>query len=383
MSNTLSVYDPIFYAQEGLIQLEKALGMASRVHRGYERERNARERGSVISIPRPSTFSADNAPSSAQNVTAGSVSISLDQWKEVKFALTDQELAYTSEKIIADHIRPAAYALADQIDQDLCALVKQVPWFVDAAGSASSTPDLTGVYRTLFGNAVPVGDPSMVHVMVDGIEQEWLQLNTAFSQLQTAGQAGLDTLLKGSLGIKFGMEIFANQNVTSHTKGTCNDTALQVKGNTSAGATTIDLDAVDGTVTGTLVPGDTFVIAGNTQRYAITGTFTAASNEFLAVTFVPALAAAVLDNAAVTVNLDNHTEMVGFHRNAFALAMAPLPTMARELGAKVETAIDPVTGLALRARMFYIGDTSKVYVALDVLYGVKTLDPNLACKLRG
>ena len=34
--NTLGIYDPLFYAQEALIQLEKALGLAGRVHRGYD-----------------------------------------------------------------------------------------------------------------------------------------------------------------------------------------------------------------------------------------------------------------------------------------------------------------------------------------------------------
>ena len=35
MANTLGVYDPIFFAQEALIHLENALGMATRVHRSF------------------------------------------------------------------------------------------------------------------------------------------------------------------------------------------------------------------------------------------------------------------------------------------------------------------------------------------------------------
>lgn len=156
-----------------------------------------------------------------------------------------------------------------------------------------------------------------------------------------------------------------------------------MKGNTAKGATTITLDAVDGGVTGTLTAGDTFVIAGNTQRYAVLAVATAAANEFVGVTFTPPLAQAHLDNDAVTVNLDDHTEMVGFHSNAFAFASAPLPSFANELGARVSTVTDPITGLSLRARVFYVGNESTTYWALDVLYGVKTLDPNLAVKLRG
>jgi hypothetical protein len=52
--------------------------------------------------------------------------------------------------------------------------------------------------------------------------------------------------------------------------------------------------------------------------------------------------------------------------------------MGSELGAKIATITDPITGLSIRSRLFYVGDSSAVKVALDVLYGVKTLDPNLA-----
>lgn len=380
MANTLSNYDPIFYAQEALIALENALGMAARVHRGYEEERNTKELGQTISIPKPGTFTAQAAPSAAQDLGPSNVDITLDQWFEVKFALSDKELAYTGEKIIRDHIRPAAYALANKIDQDLAALYKYIPWYVDAAGSADIT-DVINVHKVLFDNAVPMDDN--LHMMVNGQQQAYLQALSAFNQQQTAGAEGLETLRRGTIGKKFNLEIFANQNVQSHTKGTCDDTALQLVGAHSAGATSLALDAVDGGVTGTLVAGDTLVIAGNTQRYAVTAVATAAGNAFATVAITPALVDDYADNAAVTVSLDNHTANLAFHKNAFALAMAPLPTMARELGARVETITDPITGLSIRARMFYIGDTSKVYVALDVLYGLKCLDPNLACRLRG
>ena len=33
-TNVLGIYDPLFYANEGLIALHEALGMAARVHRG-------------------------------------------------------------------------------------------------------------------------------------------------------------------------------------------------------------------------------------------------------------------------------------------------------------------------------------------------------------
>lgn len=380
MANTLGVYNPIFYAQEGLIWLTKALGMAGRVHRGYSKMPT--EKGKTISVRAPSTFTAQDAPSSAQDLSTTSVDITLDQWKEVKFSLTDQELSYTQDDIIREHIMPAAYALADKIDSTLALEYKNVPWLYDVASdNAPVVADVLGARRVLFDNRVPLDIPGNVHLMVDGNHEAGLLGQSAFSQWQGAGQAGVETQLRGSLGTRFGMEIFANQNVQTHTKGTASTGTLAVNGAHAAGVTTIALDA--GSVTGTLVAGDTFVIAGNTQRYSVTGTATASGNAFAAVTFTPPLAAAAADNAVVTVSLDNHSAMLAFHKDFAALAFAPLSDMANNLGAQVATVIDPVSSIALRSRIFYVGDSSAIKVALDCLYGIKTLNPNLACRLRG
>lgn len=377
MANFLGAYDPIFYAQEALIFLEKNLGMASRVHRGYDK--SPQQPGSVITIRRPAQFTVNDAPGSDQDVTTEQVSISLNKWKEVKFALTDKELAYTGEQIVGEHIRPAAYALADFIDQDLLSLYKDVPWTTGTAGTPlSAVSDITTARKQLFTNKVPMNDPTALHMVIDGAAESNFLALTAFSQYQGAGDFGAQTQMSGSLGRKFGLEIFANQNVPTHTKGTCDDTALKLVGAHVIGATSVSLDAVDGVVTGTLVPGDTFVIAGNTQRYAITNTNTAAGNAFPAVQITPALVQAYSNSAAVTVSLVNGVRNLTFHRDAFALAIAPLSDLGDGIGARIATVQDPKTGLSLRSRLWYDGNNSKVKVALDILYGVKTLNPNLA-----
>src|SRR5688572_1053731 len=106
MPNVLSVYDPLFYASEAIMWLHNALGMAGRVHRGYDK--TAQQKGSVISIRKPSTFTAQDAPSNAQDIVASEVQIPLSFWREVKFKLTDKELSATQETIIEEHIQPAA-----------------------------------------------------------------------------------------------------------------------------------------------------------------------------------------------------------------------------------------------------------------------------------
>ena len=135
--------------------------------------------------------------------------------------------------------------------------------------------------------------------------------------------------------------------------------------------------------TGTLVPGDTFVFADHSQRYAVTNTTTASGSAHTAVTFTPALVQDVADGVLITFSLNDHTANLMFHRNAFAIVIAPLPEIGSELGARIVTVTDPVTKMSLRSRIYYVGNSSEVHVSMDVLYGVKTLDPNLAVRGRG
>tara|TARA_R100000458_G_C8264251_1_gene239485 strand:+ start:262 stop:1428 length:1167 start_codon:yes stop_codon:yes gene_type:complete len=381
-SSVLGVYNPIFYAQEALIHLESALGMASRVHRGFDAERRSYGKGDTINIRRPQTFTAQSAPvSSPDGLETDTVAVTLDQWKEVKFALTDKELAYTGNRIIEDHIRPASYALADNIDQALCANVNSTVGnsasTFSASDSASTT--ITKMRRKLFDAKAPMDD---LHMQIDGEMEETFLKDSAFSQYQGAGDAGVNTQLRGTLGTKFGMEIFANQNADTmdKTAGTLADLAGAVDGTFAKGATAV---TVDGLTNGeTIKIGDSFTIAGDSTVYCVTADVTVGSGE-ASLSCSPPLQVAPSDGAVVTlVNVGASTSMgVAFHRNAFCIAMATLPEMGNELGAKVATVADPKTGLALRSRVYYKGDSSQVHVALDVLYGIKTLDPMLAVKM--
>ena len=379
MSNTLGNYDPIFYAQEALIALNKALGMAGRVHRGYDP--NPQQKGSVINITRPSVFEATDVNTgtggTTQELKPENVSITLDTWKEVKFSLTDKELTFTKEKIITDHITPAAYALADAIDLSLVGLYKKIPW----KESISATPavtDITGVRKALFNNRVPMND---LHFMVDGNVEAGLLALSAFATADGAGQVGVDTQLRGTLGTRYGFEFFANQITPAHLSGTMADTDGALNADADKGATSIVIKSL--TDSQTLKIGDIIKITGDAQQYCVTADV--AINGATTVAIYPALAKKSLANAIVTVILPSGSgttknQCLAFHRHAFALAMAPLSDMGGRLGAQIATVADPVTNLSIRSRLWYEGNTSTVKVALDALWGVQVLNPNLAVR---
>jgi hypothetical protein len=231
----------------------------------------------------------------------------------------------------------------------------------------------------MFDNQVPLNMGNLYFGMGSTMESELLA-DAIFTQHQGAGELGVQTAISGRMGTKFGMELYAAQNCPSHTSGTTTDLAGAVNNASgyAKGATSIALDALG---TGTILAGDTLTFAGHTTEYAVTADVTIAANA-ATVAISPPLQAAVADNEVVTLVSDDETEVgLAYHRNAFALAMAPLPEIGNELGARVAVVQDPQTGLALRSRLYYVGNSSQVHVALDCLYGVKTLDPRLAVRV--
>lgn len=370
-------WNPFFYANEALIALENALGLARTIHRGYDKA--PQQRGSTIKIRVPGVFSAQAAPSSAQDLAPDEVSVVLDKWYEVKFALTDKELSETGEVMINDHIRPAAYALANKIDQDLAALYYLVPW-EEATAAPSDVSDIVNCRKILLANGVQMDESQLFAMVSPTIEAEYLQA-AAFAQWSGAGQTGVSTQLTGSFGRRYGFEFYANQNAPTHTAGALvPGTQLQLNAEVLAGATSLVFKDSGGSLSGTVKAGDTFVIAGNTQRYAITANATAATN-LITVSFEPKAAQTYAVSTNATITQDSGEQSLFYHRNWAALAMAPLSTLGNQLGAKIATVTDPKTGLALRSRMYYVGNSSVVHIALDVLYGVKVLQHNRAVRL--
>lgn len=401
MANTLGNYNPEFYAQEALIQLFKALGMAGRVHRGAEQERNGagNSKGDVINLKRPTKFSAQEhvvgAGSTAQDVVGENIAITLNNHQEVKYKLTDRELAYTTEQIITDHITPAAYALADKIDQDLHALGARIGPKAFVSGSASSA-FITGPRKVLRNNEVPM-DVGMIHYLIDsGMEAAFLDLGIFHEARITGDGNNTAALMNGTLGERFGVEVFATQNAdvdvgalssTATASNGTGDRVLAVNnvGGYNANTSTIAVDG--GTASQTLQIGDTFTIAGDPTVYTLTANTTLSTGAGT-ITFYPALRRNTADDAVVTFRLLNaieeaaHVRNLMFHKNAFALAFAPLPMTGDGRGAEMATVTDPITGLSVRARMWYEGGTGTNFVALDALYGTQVLDPMLGVQVK-
>jgi len=382
MANTISPYNPIFYAMESLRHLRNVLGMAARVHRGYDLERRAVNLGDTIQIRKPGTFTAQSAPGSVVDLTPSSINIVIDQFKEVRFAVPHNELAITGESVIQDHIAPAAYALGLAIDTSLRDLYLDIPYVHGYASANIDEDEILLPRKILRDNAVDIDEPGRFHYMIDS-QMEASMLKAPFwSSQNNAGAAATGPLMRGTLGTRFNTEVFSSQQVPTFTPGTGSgggDVAGTAP-DTAAGATTMVVAAM--TDTQAFKKGDNFAIAGDTTRYVLTADATVATTS-LTITFSPPLAVATTGDPVVTftdyVDTAGRLNSLMFHEHSMAIAFANLP--GPSVAANSFTAVDPQSGMSVRAWRYLDGALSREVMVLDVFYGVKVLNEKMAVRV--
>lgn len=388
-TNTLGAYNPApFYANTALDILKSRLGIARRINRTYDDERKSFDKGDVIMVRRPSTFEALDAPSAAQNINTTKVPITLNSHKEVKIEVTDKELAYTGQRLVDEHIMPMAYGVAKKIEIDLNSLAIKIPhaYIEPAAGTSATIAGIAGTWEKLFANQCPTFEEQNMFFEIGGKEKADLMQLAAFSQHQGAGDVGVQTQRTGTLGRRFGFEFYETQLRPTVAYGDISDFVGTITEPAAVGDTSITVGGMGTTDVikkGTIIK---FDVSGNEYAVAADATMSGAAG---VVTITPAIRVAEADNAAITIQAGQdltssalNNMNLAYHRNFAALAFAPLPDYANYngLGASIFTVNDEDSGLSVRARIYYVGGSSKMEAALDVLYGYEVLEPSLACR---
>jgi hypothetical protein len=413
MANSILTIDVI--AKEALMILDNELGAAKAVHRGLESEfgnaMNGYQAGATVSIKRPTDFTVrSGATASAQDVVEGSTSITVDQQKGVDFAFTSTELTLNIKDLSERVIKPAMVQLANKIDADVLALATKVPNWVGTAGQViNSYTDFAKAPERLDECAVMTDGRSAYLSPAD----HWALLGNQ-TGLYIQGPAN-GAYREGSLGKIGGVDTNMAQNVASLTTGTRAGTILIDLAITSATTTyasvkdtmqqTIHMDGFTG-ATDTVKAGEVFTIAGvydvnpvtkaqlpHLKQFTVVSDATMASNEGDIVIYpamiwsgafqnVSVVGVSDLNNQAVTFMGSASTayrQNMVFHKNAFALAIVPL---VKPPGA-VDVARESYKGTSVRLIPFYNGSTDVSTFRLDVLYGLKAIDPRLATRISG
>jgi hypothetical protein len=317
------------------------------------------------------------------------------------------DIGELSERVL----KPAMVQVANQVDRDLTALYKKVWNWVGTPGQViNAYSDFALGPQRLDEGAVPLDDRCALLSPAD----HWglLGAQTAL-YIQDAARGAYR---QGSLGMIGGVDTYMSQNVQTHTAGSRTNTTpladavftgsvLSTDYATAKDTGTMSL-ATDGWTTSlTIKEGDVFTISAVFAVNPVTKATLSYLQQFVVRTEVPSTAngsdqavvisppiiasgafqtvsAAALDGGTIT-NMGTastgYVQNMVFHKNAFALAVVP---MEMPQGV-VDGARKSYKGMSCRVIPYYDGTNDVSSWRLDLLYGVKAIDPRLATRISG
>jgi hypothetical protein len=410
MANT--IVTPSIFAEAAVKILDNELVMANKVFRAYEGEFdknvNGYKVGQTISIRKPTDFTVrSGATASTQDIVEGSTSITVNQQKGVDFKLSSTELTLQIGDLAERVIRPAMVQLANQVDVDVMSLYKDVPNWVGTPGqTVNSFADFSVAPTRMDLTSVPLDNRCAVLSPTD----YWAMAGSQTS-LFVNGIAQ-PAYRKGSIGEIGGFDTYQAQNIPTHTVGPLGGTPL-VNGASQnvtyasvkdTGQQTLITDGWTAAAAARVVQGDVFTIAGvydvnpvtkatlpHLKMFVVKAAASSDGSGNATLTISPPIissgafqtvSAAPADNAALTFNgtaATGYAQNLAFHKNAFALAMVP---MELPPGAVTPTR-KSYKGLSVRVIPYYDGTNDVSNWRLDILYGIKTVDPRLAVRFNG
>lgn len=204
---------PKIIAREALMVLRKNAVMANLVHRDYSAEFNGKV-GDTITVRKPTTFVANEFTTdiSVQNATETGVEVKLDKHLDVSFAVSAKEMSLSIQDFSTQLLVPAMQAFADKIDNYLITLGHGSGVTNSITNEGTLGKDNIIAARKFL---VDAGAPTTDRRFVYGSQVEADLLNTdLFINASAVGDEGT-ALREASLGRKFGLDFYCDQNETA------------------------------------------------------------------------------------------------------------------------------------------------------------------------
>lgn len=212
---------PDVIAREALMQLRNNAVMASLVHRDYSDEFVGKV-GDTITVRTPASFEAKEFAGSieVQDATEEGIAVVMDKHLDVSFSVTSAQMALSIEDFSKQLLIPAMQAFADKVDKYLIALNGDVTNRI-AHASGAITPDvIVDARKYLVDAAAPLTDRNFV---IGAIAEADLLKTDLFVSAEKVGDNGT-ALREASLGRKYGMNFYTDQNIAKTTEETTNYT---------------------------------------------------------------------------------------------------------------------------------------------------------------
>lgn len=389
-----SLLTPTAVTREALRILHQKLNFVGNITRDYDDSyaKRGAKIGDSLKIRLPNQYSVrSGATLSTQDTTESSVTLQVATQKGVDLNFTSADLTMSLDDFSKRILDPAMSVLAANIEADALSMYKDVYNSVWNGGSAATYNKALDCRVKLQNALAPPSDRTMLldpAAMADVIKDT----KTLFQDQASIAKQ----FREGMVGRAAGFDWGENTLLPSHTRG-AGDTAYVV--NTSTGITSGTATITVATGTGSILKGDVFTVAGVYEVHPETKANTGRLQQFVctadyaggagAVSVSPtpitsgALQNVVIVSAgagkAVTIAGTASTAVqtgLAFQKGAFAFATADL-VMPSGVDFAAREVYD---GISMRIVRAYDINNDKFPCRIDVLYGYKTLRPQLACR---
>ena len=391
MANALLNVDKITNA--ALVILHQKLNFIGSINRSYDSSfaQEGAKIGSNLRIRLPNRYTVRTGPAlSQQDVVEQNTTLAVATQAGVDVNFTSAELAMNIFDFSQQVLEPAMAQLASYIENDALSMVNDVYQQVNNQGSSQTFKNVMLARKALVDALAPADDNRMVRLCT----QDNVDLVDSLKGLFQNSTTIAKQYSQGIMGQTGGFEFAENTLIPAFARGA--GAAYVVNGAGQVGSV-----LVVGTGTGAMNKGDTFTITGVFRVHPETRLSTGVLQQFVvtsayaggggSVTISPAIvvsgptqtvsaspanAAPLVINGGASVSNANQ-QSIAYHKDAFTFASADLllPEGVHFAARKV------MEGVSMRIVRQYDINSDRVPARLDVLYGFKTIRPQLACRL--
>lgn len=396
MPNT--ILTPTAVTRKALQILHQKLNFVGNINRTYDDSfaNSGAKIGDSLKIRLPNQYTVRTGASlSTQDTTEASTTLQIGTQKGVDVTFSSAELTLSLDDFASRILEPAMAVLAANIEADALSMYKDVYNLVDNDGSAISFLNVMQGRKLLNDNLAPMDSNRYALLSTD----HTAKLVDALKGLFQDSNAIKQQYREGMMGRTGGFDFYENTLLTNHTTGTAaKTTTYTVNGAvTTNGATSVTV----ATGSTTFKAGDVFTVAGCFRVHPETKVSTGVLQQFVvtadyaggagSLSFAPAIytsggqqnvvAAGMANSSAIVKvgagNAEQLTPSMVFHRDAFAFATADL-VMPKGVDFAAREVYD---GISLRVVRQYAISTDTMPCRIDVLYGYKTIRPQLAARI--
>ena len=330
-----------------------------------------------------------NIPPVTANPANNGVTLSLDNWKEAAFTISESDLSGLGDpkSYITRQLTQAGVTIADAVDTSLLTLYQRTPFTAGTAGTtpfASSLAALQSAETVLLGNKIPPGQRSL---LLDTFA--WGN-SLGLSVFQNNQSFGTEVIREGRVTRALGYDWAYDQNVLQHTRGALGGTPL-INGVQAVGTTLVVTDGWSNSITNILRRGDIITFAGDPNPYVVTADCNSSGAGAVSIPIYngyadnpnQGLLVASVDNAAITTTA-SHKASLALHPNFAMIASRTPDILELEGGQKFSYRVpwmDPVSGLTFLIKVSE--QHWQAELSVSCLWGVKEVWTQHGVRLLG